>query len=151
VRIERLMMFLAQRKKQAIFLPHDYWMRAYRLFCGAPSKILLYTGKQSIMYTAADGTEYCRKTGSRQEVWDGVVYCTSGKLTKGDLIQKNNKIVSKRRSQLGKERFAQRNPFRQPKEKPEETKVTASEEKHDEPLALPRLQRGRKRKRYRRG
>ena len=62
------------------------------------------------MYTN-DGKEYVRKTGSRQEVWDEICFCTSGKLKKEDLIMKNGRIVSKRRSELGKRRFQAKNPF----------------------------------------
>jgi hypothetical protein len=79
------------------------------------------------MYTGPDGKEYIRKVGNRQEVWDEVVYCTSGKLLKSHLVMKNNKLVSKRRSELGKKRFAERNPFRQ-----EEEKITKSQEVVDE-------------------
>ena len=65
------------------------------------------------MYTGPDGREYVRKVGTRQEVFDEVCFCTSGKLKKGDFILKNNKIVSKRRSQMGKKRFAEKgNPFK---------------------------------------
>ena len=109
------------------------------------------------MYIGPDGTEYIRKVGNRQEVWDEVVYCTSGKLLKGHLAMKNNKLVSKRRSELGKKRFAERNPFRQ-----EEEKITKSQEEVDEkkpePAAKPEkpdgalrprpLKRRRKRRRH---
>ena len=56
--------------------------------------------------------EYLRKVGSRDEVWNGIAYCTSGKLTKQDLIQKNGKLISKKRSMLGTERFKRKNPFK---------------------------------------
>jgi hypothetical protein len=86
-----------------------------------------------------DGTEYVRKTGTRLEVWDGVCFCTSGGLKRDQLIKKNNKIVSKRRSEMGKRRFEEKNPFSGQK------KVTfAAEEttdKHDPALALPKLKR----------
>ena len=65
------------------------------------------------MYTGPDGIEYVRKVGSRQEVWDEVCFCTSGKLKRSDFIMKNNKIVSKRRSEMGQKRFAEKgNPFK---------------------------------------
>ena len=84
------------------------------------------------MYTGPDGKEYVRKVGTRQEVWDEVVFCTSGKLKKTDLILKNNKLVSKRRSAMGQKRFAEKgNPF----------KVEASvEEKQDTPDVAQRPQ-----------
>ena len=65
------------------------------------------------MYTGPNGREYVRKIGTRQEVFDEVCFCTSGKLEKKDFILKNNKIVSKRRSQMGKKRFLEKgNPFK---------------------------------------
>ena len=59
-----------------------------------------------------NGKRYLRKVGSRQEVWDEVVYCTSGRLTKDDLERRpNGKIISKRRSAQGKERYKTKIPF----------------------------------------
>ena len=73
-----------------------------------------------------DGVEYVRKVGSRQAVWDEVCFCTAGKLTKADLFQKGDRIVSKRRSELGKTRFKAANPFR---------RCSSDDEKVREPAA----------------
>ena len=58
-----------------------------------------------------EGTVYVRKYGNRREVWDGTAYMTSGKLQKVDIELKGGKLISKRRSQRGKERFKAKNPF----------------------------------------
>ena len=49
-----------------------------------------------------DGTEYIRKIGSRESVVAGTSYCTSGGLTKDQLIVRGNRILSKKRSEMGK-------------------------------------------------
>ena len=59
-----------------------------------------------------DGNVYCRKFGNRREVLDGVAYCTSGKLTADRLEERGGKIISKKRSEMGKARYAEKNPFR---------------------------------------
>ena len=64
------------------------------------------------MYITEDGTEYCKKCGTRRQVLDGVVFCTSGGLRKEDLEERGSKIISKKRSRLGKERYAVNNPFK---------------------------------------
>ena len=48
-----------------------------------------------------------KKTGTRQEVFDGIATMTAGKLTKDDLI-KNSRgtIVSKRKSDQSRKRYA---------------------------------------------
>jgi len=94
------------------------------------------------MYTGPDGTEYIRKIGSRQEVWDRVVYCTSGKLTRDCLELKGDKIISKRRSALGKQRYSKGNVFRKQEEEKKEPEVpkmeaAVSDEKAAEPTAEP--------------
>lgn len=43
-----------------------------------------------------------RKYGTRQDVWDNVCQMTRGGLTKDDLIFKNGKLVSKRKSEAAK-------------------------------------------------
>jgi hypothetical protein len=49
-----------------------------------------------------DGKEYIKNEGTRQEVWDGIAYQTSGLLKKFDLSQnKNGKIISKKKAMLG--------------------------------------------------
>jgi hypothetical protein len=58
-----------------------------------------------------EGTEFIRKYGNRTEVFDGTCYCTSGKLTKKDLELRGSRIISKKRSKLGKERYKAKNPF----------------------------------------
>ena len=86
------------------------------------------------MYTGPDGTEYIRKIGSRREVWDRVVYCTSGKLTRDCLELKGDKIISKRRSALGKQRYSKGDVFKK-KEKTKEEPVV--DEKASEPVVEP--------------
>ena len=67
--------------------------------------------------------QFVRKRGSRREVLDGLCYCTSGGLVADQLEERNGKIISKRRSAMGKERYASKNPFQQtePDEKVAET------------------------------
>jgi|688.fasta_scaffold167715_2 hypothetical protein len=51
-------------------------------------------------YTIA-GQDYLKNEGSRQEVWDGIAYQTSGLLLKQDLIiNKHGKLISKKKSIL---------------------------------------------------
>ena len=96
------------------------------------------------MYTAEDGREYVRRYGSREEVFDEVCWQTAGKLKKDDLEKRGSRIVSKRRSALGKARFAQKNPF---KKVDDEKKPAVSDKPSSEPSA--RRKKGRKRKRER--
>ena len=58
-----------------------------------------------------EGKQYCRKRGSRREVLDGIAYCTSGSLTAENMELRGDKIISKRRSEKAKERYAKQNPF----------------------------------------
>ena len=96
------------------------------------------------MYTAVDGREYVRRYGSREEVFDEVCWQTAGKLKKDDLEKRGTRIVSKKRSALGKARFAQKNPFKkQEDEKKPEQPASAS----DTPSAEPSAQRKKGRKR----
>jgi hypothetical protein len=45
-----------------------------------------------------DGLDYQKNEGTRQEVWDGIAYQTSGLLKKHDLIlNKNGKLISKKK------------------------------------------------------
>ena len=97
------------------------------------------------MYTAENGKEYVRKTGSRQEVWDEVVFCTSGKLKKEDLVMKNGRIMSKKRSEMGKKRFATANPFQKKAEAPQ----VVPDEPSEKPDAKPRFRTVPKRRRRR--
>ena len=76
------------------------------------------------MYTH-EGVEYVRRFGTRQEVWDEVCFQTAGKLIKDDLDQKGSRIISKKRSELGKKRFSEKNPFK---------KQAVQDEKVSEPL-----------------
>ena len=85
-------------------------MLGSRPFCGRDDNFVVYEANN--MYIV-DGKEYVRKCGTRREVYDEVCFCTSGKLKKEDLIMKNNKLVSKRRSEMGRKRFAEKgNPFK---------------------------------------
>ena len=96
----------------------------------------------------ADGTEYVRKVGSRQSVWDDVCYMTAGGLKKGDLEQRGSKIISKKRSALGKARFAQRNPFRKKVEIETKKKVMFAPSDDDTPDPAPSTKRKRRRPRH---
>ena len=75
-----------------------------------------------------DGVEYVRKIGSRENVVAGSHYCTAGGLTKEQLIVRGAKIISKKRSEMGKARFEKRNPFQKEEddEKSEPLKTKAS-------------------------
>lgn len=46
-----------------------------------------------------------RKYGSRQDVFEGVCQMTRGGLTKDDLIFKNGKLVSKKKSEAAKKAY----------------------------------------------
>ena len=74
-----------------------------------------------------EGTEYIRKIGSRESVVAGTSYCTSCGLTKDQLIVRGNRILSKKRSEMGKARFEKGNPFVRgtPEEKKEEESTVA--------------------------
>ena len=65
-----------------------------------------------MVYSCPEGNQYCRKFGNRREVLDGIAYCTTGKLTADRLEERNGKIISKKRSELGKKRYASKNPFK---------------------------------------
>ena len=89
-------------------------------------------------------TQYVRKRGNRREVLDRVAYCTSGGLTFDCLEEKNGKIISKRRSQMGRERYATKNPFKaeekkeevkQAEAKPKKVKKAVAEDVEDEKVA----------------
>ena len=58
-----------------------------------------------------EGITYARKYGNRREVWDRVSFMTSGKLQRINLELRNGKLISKKRSKMGKERFKRKNPF----------------------------------------
>ena len=94
------------------------------------------------MYTK-DDIEYVRKIGTRLEVYDGVAYCTAGKLTKDCLEKRGNKIISKRRSALGKQRFQKKNPF---KSEPVSSSSAETVDKPDPVSGPPKTIRRRKRK-----
>ena len=101
-------------------------MLAFLLFCGKGDNFVVY--EANTMYIV-DGKEYVRKCGTRREVYDEVCFCTSGKLKKEDLIMKNNKLVSKRRSEMGRKRFAEKgNPF-----KSDAKRDTPDDEKRPQP------------------
>ena len=65
-----------------------------------------------MVYSCPEDKQYCRKFGNRREVLDGIAYCTTGKLTADRLEERNGKIISKKRSELGKKRYASKNPFK---------------------------------------
>jgi hypothetical protein len=54
-----------------------------------------------------DGTSYQRKNGSRQDVWDAISFQTSSGLQKDMLVvNKRGRLVSKRKSEMAKTRYA---------------------------------------------
>ena len=67
-----------------------------------------------------EGKTYCRKYGNRQEVWSQICYMTSGKLTIDDLDERGGKIISKRKSNQGKQRYKTNNPFKVEKKQEDE-------------------------------
>lgn len=101
------------------------------------------------MYTSEDGAEYIRRYGTRLEVWDEVVYETAGHLKKSDLEKRGSRIVSKRRSALGKKRFAEKNPFKKQEDekKPEPTASVAADKPDREQGPPKRLRKVRRKKR----
>ena len=107
-----------------------------------------------MVYSCPEGKQYCRKFGNRREVLDGIAYCTTGKLTTDRLEERNGKIISKKRSELGKKRYANKNPFKGSTLKPAAA-VVEDEKKQEvkpaspEPVAPP--PQVRKRKKARRG
>ena len=124
---------------------------------------------QAIMPFVIEEQQFVRKRGNRREVMDGVCYCTSGGLCAADLEERNGKIISKKRSAMGKQRYATKNPFRpvEDEKKPEvvpeqkkkkrvrKKKVTIADPKKPEPeppvllrvpVARTRRNRGRRRK-----
>ena len=70
-----------------------------------------------------EDTQYVRKRGSRREVLDGICYCTSGGLVAEMLEERNGKIISKKRSAVGKQRYTTKNPFKQEADAVEDEKV----------------------------
>ena len=116
-----------------------------------------------MVYSCPDGNQYCRKFGSRREVVDGVAFCTTGKLTADRLEERDGKIISRKRSELGKVRYASKNPFKgkqktqkppkaraKPQEVEDEKDVTPSPE--PAPVSRPPAPRGRRKaRRGRRG
>ena len=90
-----------------------------------------------------DGVEYVRKIGSRENVVAGSHYCTAGGLTKEQLIVRGAKIISKKRSEMGKARFEKRNPFQ--KEEDDDEKSEPLKTKASVAVARPRVRRRRRR------
>ena len=65
-----------------------------------------------------EGTQFVRKRGNRREVLDGLAYCTSGGLCADDLEEvRDGRIVSKKRAAAGRQRYAEKNPFKRWKRK----------------------------------
>ena len=98
------------------------------------------------MYTL-DGVEYARKFGSREDVVAGTVYCTSGGLTKEQLEVRGKRIISKKRSALGKARYTKSNPFIQQDENDEKLEEKEVVEKTTVPYTVSKRKRARKRRR----
>ena len=108
-----------------------------------------------MVYSCPEGNQYCRKFGNRREVLDGIAYCTTGKLTADRLEDRNGKIISKRRSELGKQRYASKNPFKGTALVPAAADVDEKQEvkpASPEPVEQPRpVQKGKKARRNKRG
>ena len=78
------------------------------------------------------GTQFVRKRGNRREVLDGLAYCTSGGLCASDLEEvRDGRIVSKKRAAAGRQRYAEKNPFKkvEPDEKISPKKATPEPKK----------------------
>ena len=110
--------------------------QAFRVSGGSSDNFVVRI--QTNMPFVNEGKQYVRKRGNRREVLDRVAFCTSGGLTFDCLEEKNGKIISKRRSQMGRERYATKNPFKA-EEKQEEVKaeVKQAEDVEDEKVPAP--------------
>ena len=73
--------------------------------------------------------QFVRKRGNRREVLDGVCYCTSGGLTADCLEEKGGKIISKKRSKMGRERYATKNPFKSDEKEGKDEQPSEEDEK----------------------
>ena len=88
------------------------------------------------MVFTVDGNTFCRKRGNRREVVDGIAYCTSGGLTADRLEERDGRIVSKRKSEQGRTRYKNNNPFKKSEiEKPE---TGVSDEKKEDGDGMPK-------------
>ena len=88
------------------------------------------------MAFTVDGKTFCRKRGDRREVVDGIAYCTSGGLTADRLEERDGKIVSKRKSEQGRTRYKNNNPFKKSEiEKPE---IGVPDEKKEDGDGMPK-------------
>ena len=73
--------------------------------------------------------QFVRKRGNRREVLDGIAFCTSGGLCAADLEERNGKIISKKRSAMGKKRYASKNPFQRVEDEKQTPEVPEVPEK----------------------
>jgi len=80
--------------------------------------------------------QFVRKRGNRREVLDGVCYCTSGGLTADCLEERGGKIISKKRSKMGRERYATKNPFKAEKEAKDEQPSSSDEKVEEKPAPV---------------
>ena len=76
--------------------------------------------------------QFVRKRGNRREVLDGICYCTSGGLTADCLEERGGKIISKKRSKMGRERYATKNPFKADEKEAKDEQPSSSDEKVEE-------------------
>ena len=81
--------------------------------------------------------QFVRKRGNRREVLDGVCYCTSGGLTADCLEEKGGKIISKKRSKMGRERYATKNPFKSDGKEGKDEQPSEEDEKVEKKKAAP--------------
>lgn len=83
-----------------------------------------------MVYTT-NGQTYRKKWGSKQQVWSGDAYRTRGHLRKGDLcLNARRQVVSKRKSDASKARYAKQGFSKQrieEEEKLEEQAMTVKE------------------------
>ena len=109
---------------------------------------------RQMVYSCPEGRQYCRKFGNRREVLDGIAYCTTGKLTADRLEERNGKIISKKRSELGKKRYASKNPFKGSTLRPAAAVVEDEKQQEVKPVSPEPVEpppQVRKRKKARRG
>ena len=72
----------------------------------------LMSQKPRSVYKAPNGDLYESRVGSKAQVWHGTAFKTSGGLKKSDLVKnKRGKIVSKRKSELGKKQAVNLKPL----------------------------------------
>ena len=80
--------------------------------------------------------QFVRKRGNRREVLDGICYCTSGGLTADCLEERGGKIISKKRSKMGRERYATKNPFKADEKEAKDEQPSSDEKVEEKPAPV---------------